>query len=104
LLLHTGCVCGQRLHAVLSLPCACILSLPPFIKWLSHCLQVEAALGRLRCLAALAEWDRLSSLARQEWHRVDPQVCIEAEHRTEAAAMSRTLQALTRFTTSLECA
>ncbi len=36
---------------------------------------VEAALGRLRCLAALAEWDRLSMLARQEWPRVDPQVC-----------------------------
>ena len=31
-------------------------------------------MGRLRCLAALAEWDRLSQLARQEWHRVDAQV------------------------------
>lgn len=35
---------------------------------------VEAALGRLRCLAALAEWDRLSALTREEWFRVDPQV------------------------------
>lgn len=42
-------------------------------------MQVEAAQGRLRCLAALAEWDRLSLLARQEWHRVDPQVHALAE-------------------------
>jgi phosphatidylinositol kinase/protein kinase (PI-3 family) len=34
----------------------------------------EACLGRLRCLAALAEWDRLTLLARQEWHDVLPQV------------------------------
>ncbi len=39
-------------------------------------MQVEAAVGRLRCLAALAEWDRLSQLARQEWHRVDAQVTV----------------------------
>ncbi|KAK9806197.1 hypothetical protein WJX72_004970 [[Myrmecia] bisecta] len=34
--------------------------------------HVEAALGRLRCLAALAEWERLSVLCRAEWHQVEP--------------------------------
>eukprot|EP00884_Botryococcus_braunii_P019425 jgi/Botrbrau1/6166/Bobra.0344s0007.1 len=33
---------------------------------------LEAMLGRLRCLAALAEWERLSGLCAKEWKRQDP--------------------------------
>ena len=29
--------------------------------------HIDAALGRLRCLAALAEWNKLSNVARDEW-------------------------------------
>ena len=36
--------------------------------------HIDAALGRLRCLAALAEWNKLSNVARDEWRRVDPHV------------------------------
>ena len=32
----------------------------------------EALLGQCRCLAALAEWDKLFSLCRQEWSSIEP--------------------------------
>uniref|UniRef100_A0A7S1SYY6 Serine/threonine-protein kinase TOR n=1 Tax=Tetraselmis chuii TaxID=63592 RepID=A0A7S1SYY6_9CHLO len=35
---------------------------------------LDAALGRLRCLAALAEWERLGELCRDTWRRVEPHV------------------------------
>jgi phosphatidylinositol kinase/protein kinase (PI-3 family) len=38
--------------------------------------HIDAALGRLRCLAALAEWNKLSNVARDEWRRVDPHVQV----------------------------
>lgn len=34
----------------------------------------EALLGRLRCLAALGEWEELSSLCREAWAQVEPYV------------------------------
>ena len=40
--------------------------------------HIDAALGRLRCLAALAEWNKLSNVARDEWRRVDPHVQVRA--------------------------
>ncbi|BDA44527.1 Serine/threonine-protein kinase TOR [Coccomyxa sp. Obi] len=33
---------------------------------------VDAALGRLRCLGALAEWERLSEACRYEWRQLEP--------------------------------
>ncbi|DBA66640.1 TPA: hypothetical protein ACH3X2_002209 [Trebouxia sp. C0005] len=36
--------------------------------------NLEAALGRLRCLGALAEWEVLSQECRAEWRRVEPHV------------------------------
>ena len=35
-------------------------------------LHAEALLGECRCLAALAEWDRLFTLCKEEWSRVEP--------------------------------
>ena len=36
--------------------------------------HLEATLGRMRCLAALAEWEQLGRLCRGEWRRVEPHV------------------------------
>jgi FKBP12-rapamycin complex-associated protein len=36
--------------------------------------HVEALLGQCRCLAALAEWDKLFAVCRGEWTRVEPHV------------------------------
>ena len=36
--------------------------------------HVEALLGQCRCLAALAEWDKLFAVCRGEWARVEPHV------------------------------
>eukprot|EP00891_Asterochloris_glomerata_P006787 jgi/Astpho2/6787/fgenesh1_pm.00103_%23_6_t len=36
--------------------------------------HLDAALGRLRCLAALAEWELLSVQCRAEWRRAEPHV------------------------------
>jgi FKBP12-rapamycin complex-associated protein len=36
--------------------------------------HMDAALGRLRCLLALAEWERLSEACRFEWRRLEPQL------------------------------
>ena len=38
--------------------------------------HIDATLGRLRCLAALAEWNKLSNVARDEWRRNDPHVQV----------------------------
>ena len=35
-------------------------------------VHAEALLGQCRCLAALAEWDRLFNVCREEWSRVEP--------------------------------
>lgn len=32
----------------------------------------SALLGRMRCLGALAEWEALSALCRQEWQKSEP--------------------------------
>lgn len=44
--------------------------------------HIDAALGRLRCLAALAEWNKLSNVARDEWRRVDPHVQVGGAYLT----------------------
>ncbi|KAL4435039.1 hypothetical protein ABPG77_003864 [Micractinium sp. CCAP 211/92] len=36
--------------------------------------HVDALLGQCRCLAALAEWDKLFAVCRSEWSRVEPHV------------------------------
>ena len=36
--------------------------------------HVDALLGECRCLAALAEWDKLFGLCKREWIRVEPYV------------------------------
>lgn len=36
--------------------------------------HVDALLGQCRCLAALAEWDKLFEVCRGEWVRVEPHV------------------------------
>lgn len=36
--------------------------------------HVDALLGQCRCLAALAEWDKLFGVCRGEWLRVEPHV------------------------------
>ncbi len=32
----------------------------------------NALLGKMRCLASLAEWERLSNLCGQEWKKSEP--------------------------------
>lgn len=36
--------------------------------------HIDALLGQCRCLAALAEWDKLFGVCRGEWQRVEPHV------------------------------
>lgn len=38
---------------------------------------LDATLGRMRCLAALAQWEELSSLCRQAWAPADPVARLE---------------------------